>query len=313
MSHAYMESRAEAYLALRRRLGSAMKIQGELLLGFARYADGAGHQGPITTALALHWAKLPQNASPGYWAGRLGVVRGFARYEAAHDPRTEVPPYRLLGRSRRRVQPHIYSDDEIADLLGASAALSPMGGLRPRTYTTFFGLLAATGLRVSEAIRLAQADVDLLGGVLRVCETKFHKSRLVPLHPSTTRALGAYIEERDRRFPRPQAKTFFLSGRGLPLSYGRVRMTFVELRHALGWVSRGGRCAPRIYDIRHTFACRRLLAWYEEGGDINLRLPVLATYLGHVQVSDTYWYLTAIPDLMAVAGARFEREGAGQV
>jgi len=304
-----MVSRAEDYLALRRRLGFSLIRPGELLRDFARYADSSGHRGPLTTELAVRWAKLPEEASATYWARRLEVVRGFARHEVARDLRTQVPPDRLLGPSTRRVQPHIYSDDEIADLLRAAEGLAPAGGLRPRTYAAFFGLLASTGLRVSEGIRLTQADVDLGTGVLRVSETKFHKSRLVPLHPSATEALREYAEERDRRYARSQVAAFFLSGRGASLNYSTVKDTFAELRRGLGWVSRGGRQKPRIHDLRHTLACRRLLAWYEEGGDINIKLPALSTYLGHVQISDTYWYLTAIPELMAIACARFERHG----
>lgn len=307
MTDISMESRAQAYLALRRKLGAQLERQGRLLLNFARYADRTGHHGPVSTELAVRWAKLPEKALPNYWARRLDVVRGFARNERAHDSRTEIPAVGLLGPSRRRIQPHIYSDNEIAALLQAATALPPAGSLRPRTYATLFGLLASTGLRVSEAIRLTCTDVDLIGGVLTVSKTKFNKSRLVPLHPSTTKALEDYAVARDRRYP--HAPAFFVSTRGMALKYDTVKDTFVELRRGLAWLSRGGRSSPRIYDLRHTFACRRLLAWYEEGGDINLKLPALSTYLGHVQVSDTYWYLTAIPDLMAVACARFEHYG----
>jgi integrase len=309
-----MKSRVEAYLALRRGLGFAYVKEGDLLLGFARYADKGRHHGPLTTALAVRWAK--QSTSLNWRARRLDVLRGFARHEAAQDIRTEIPADGLLGSARRRRgQPHIYSERELTDLLRAAAALLPPGGLRPQTYTTFFGLLASTGLRVSEAIRLMQADVDLGGQVLRVSETKARKSRLVPLHPSTTRALATYAAERDRRHPRPQVSAFFLDGGGLPLKYNTVKDTFADLRRGLDWVrpaSPGSRRRlRRIHDLRHSFACRRLLAWYEEGGDIHVKLPALSTYLGHVHVRDTYWYLTAIPDLMAVASARFERLAMG--
>jgi len=312
MSQPSMVGRAEAYLTLRRGLGFALAQEGRLLLSFARYADGQGDQGPLTTALAMEWAKLSRNASPTRPARRLEVVRGFARHEAAQDIRTEVPPDGLLGSSRRRRgQPHIYSEGELAEIMRAAAALSPAGGLRPQTYATFFGLLASSGLRVSEAIRLTKADVDLGGGVLRVSETKFRKSRLVPLHHSTTGALVAYAVQRDRRHASPHAHAFFLDGRGFPLKYFTVKDLFADLRRGLNWVSHDGRRAPRIHDLRHTFACRRLLAWYQEDGDINVKLPALSTYLGHVRVKDTYWYLTAIPDLMAVASARFERLALG--
>jgi integrase len=307
MSDLSMESRAQVYLTLRRKLGATLERQGRLLLDFARYADATGHQGPISAGLAVRWARLPEKALPTYWARRLEVVRGFARHESAEDPGTEIPAVGLLGPSCRRVQPHIYSDDEVATLMRAAGALAPVGGLRPRTYTTLFGLLAATGLRVCEALRLARTDVDLRSGVLTVSKTKFHKSRLVPLHRSTARALRDYAAERDRLRPHPQAPAFFISAAGKALRYSTVRDTFSELRRSLSPIRRGGRPAPRIYDLRHTFVCRRLLAWYQEGAEINLKLPVLSTYLGHVGVSQTYWYLTAIPELMAVACARFER------
>jgi len=214
-----------------------------------------------------------------------------------------------LGPSCRRIDPHIYSPKEVAALLSAAGNLAPAGGLRPQTYITLLGLLASTGLRISEALRLTRSDVDLNTGILTITKTKFHKSRLVPLHPSTTKALKQYVERRDRLYPLAQARTFFLSDLGIPLKYGAVRDTFRELRRRLGWRGDSGRRAPRIHDIRHTFACRRLLTWYEEGADVNQRLPALSTYLGHVRVSCTYWYLTAVPDLMAIASSRFESSG----
>ena len=200
MIQASMEKRAEAYLLLRRRLGSALKLQGRLLLDFARYTEGTGHRGPITTALAVRWAKLPETAAPAHWARRLQIVRAFARHEIARDPAPRSLPsiawVRLPAcRAPRLLRPR----DRRAAACGGEPA--PADGLRPRTYATLFGLLAATGLRVSEAIRLTQADVDLDGAVLRVSETKFHKSRLVPFHPSTRSALAAYAKQRDRPIP----------------------------------------------------------------------------------------------------------------
>lgn len=297
---------ATEYLALRRRLGFSLIKEGRLLLDFARYADGIGHAGPITTTLAVEWAKRSKDADPRWWATRLDAVRRLARYRRAFDPRTEVPPVGILGYAYRRKQPHIYSTDEILQLLNASAKLRPVNGLRPYTYTTLFGLLAATGLRVSEALRLTTPHVDLATGVLTIVETKFHKSRLVPVHSSTTQALAAYAERRNRRFPRPSTDAFFLSEAGTTVKYRRVRKTFAALRRHLGW-TRPCRPRPRIHDLRHTFVCRRVLQWHEEQADVNLMLPALSTYLGHARVTDTYWYLTAVPDLMAVASARFER------
>jgi len=301
-----MTSLAEEYLALRRKLGFRLEKPGRELLNFAGYADRVGHEGAITTEMAVRWAKLPHGADPLWRARRLDVVRRFARYRIAVDPGTEVPPAGMLGPSYRRKPPHIYSEDEIASLLGAAASLRPAAGLRPHTYTTLLGLLASTGLRISEALRLDRTDVDLGTGVLTIVETKFHKSRLVPLHPSSTAALSAYAERRDRRHPLLRNGAFLVSDVGSRLGYGGVRCTFVELRRRLGWLPQPGRRPPRIHDLRHTFACRRLLAWYQDGSEIHTKMPVLSTYLGHVKVTDTYWYLTAVPELMAIASARFE-------
>jgi integrase len=307
MSEPSMVSLAEEYLALRRRLGFSLEVEGSQLLAFARYAEQMEHEGPITTELAVAWARLPERASPLCWARRLDIVRRFALYRIATDPHTEIPPPGLLGASYRRTEPHIYSDDEIAALLGAAARLRSKGGLRPHTYTTLFGLLASTGLRISEALHLDRADVDLRTGVLTITETKFRKSRLVPLHPSTVTALKAYVERRDHSLPLKRTGRFFISDYAARLNYPTVCSTFVKLRRDLGWVNRSGRRLPRIHDLRHAFACRRLLAWYRDGADIPQKMLALSTYLGHVSVEGTYWYLTAVPDLMAIASSRFER------
>jgi integrase len=304
--HRTIVALAEEYLAARRALGFALRIDGQQLLAFARYADRCGHRGPLTTALAVRWATRSAMASPIGRARRLDVVRPFARYLAATDSGTEIPPPALLGPSHRRLPPHVYSREEITALLRAAAALSPLGGLRPRTYTTLFALLMCTGLRVSEALRLVQADVDLAARVLTVRETKFRKTRLVPLHPSASRALGRYAAQRDRVHPQPPQPTFFLSEAGRPLAYSTVRTTFLRLRQALGWCRPGHR-PPRIHDARHTFACHRLQRWYRDGTDVDQHLLALSTYLGHAKVSDTYWYLTATPGLLRTPAARFER------
>lgn len=296
---------AEDYLTLRRGLGFAMRIEGAELMRFARYADAIGHRGPVTTELALAWAGLPKEADPLYRARRLDVVRRFAKHRALFDPATEIPPDRVFGPSYRRRSPHIYSEREIASLLRAAGQLGPVGGLRPQTYVTLFGLLASTGLRISEALRLTEKEVDLGAGLLTVSETKFHKSRLIPLHPSTAAALRRYAERRDNYHPLVRLPAFFLTERGTSLKHCRVLKTFRDLRRDLGWDRLGGP-PRRIHNLRHSFAVRRLLRWYEEGADIDNKIAVLSTYLGHVKVTDTYWYLTAVPELLAVAAARYE-------
>jgi integrase len=301
-----MEALAQEYLMLRRQLGYALHSTGQQLLAFARYADGLGHRGPITVALAVRWARLPRGARPQWWARRLQIVRGFAQHRALFEPATEVPPANLLGPHFRRGTPHIYSDAEISALLCAARALGPPGGLRAPTYVTLLGLLVTSGLRISEALHLGRADVDLQRGVLTVVRTKFCKSRLVPLHPSTTQALAGYAAHRDRCHPQAAARTFFLTERGASLSASSVAHTFGILRRQLGWTkNRDGR-RPRLHDMRHTMAVRTLLRWDQDGADIDRKILALATYLGHVEVADTYWYLTAVPELMVRTAARFQ-------
>ncbi len=301
-----MQERVDAYLTARRRLGYALRIEGAQLQGFARYADARGHTGALTTDLALEWACASERSGPLGRARRLETLRPFAKFCAAFEPQTQIPPPDALGPGHRRVAPHIYSDEEVAQMLAAAGELIPAGGLRPAGMQCLLGLLAATGLRVSEALHLQRADTDLERGVLCVRQTKFHKSRYVPLHPSAAAALAEYAALRDRRVPPPRALAFFLSDNGHPLEYEQALYAFHCIRTRLGWDRLPGRL-PRLYDLRHTFACRRLLAWYREGVDVVWAVPLLSTYLGHVKVTDTYWYLTGIPDLMAIAAERFER------
>jgi integrase len=301
-----MKDAVEAYLALRRSLGYELAIEGEELRRFAAFADRIGHTGPVTTDLAVRWAKLPTNADPLYWARRLDVVRRFARHQALTEPGTEIPPRGFLGPSHRRPAPHIYSRDEIQALMQAAAALGPPGGLRPHTYQSLFGLLACTGLRMSEALRLKQSEVDLDAALIFVAKSKFRKSRWVPIHASTTQALAAYQNHRNRYLWQAADPHFFLTEHGTSLKWHRTYMTFRAIRERLGWAARPD--WPRIHDLRHTFAVRTLLRWYEEGAPIGNKIAYLSTYLGHVKVSDTYWYLSAVPELLMAAAGRFEAQ-----
>lgn len=298
---------ATEYLSFRRGLGYQMRIEGEQLLRFAKFTDGIGHRGPLTTDLALRWASgLSRSNNPLNAARRLDIVRRFARHLALSDESTQVPPEGLLGRSYRRNPPYIYTPAEIRALMREASKVTPQGGLRPQTYRTLLGLLASTGLRISEALRLTRDDVDLEAGLLTVRLSKFRKSRLVPLHPSTVRALRKYAAKRDACHPNPASPTFFLTERGTSQKYHKTIMMFTELRRKLGW-SRGGASKwPRLHDFRHTFAVRTLLAWHKYRADVGNRIVSLSTYLGHTKVEDTYWYLTATPELMAAVGARLE-------
>jgi integrase len=300
-----MVSLIEDYLAFRRQLGFKLGTDGDELRLFARYADRSGHRGPLTIELAVRWAQLPTKATPAYWVWRLDAVRMFAQHRVLEDPRTEVPPRGLLGPAFRRGQPHIYSAEEIAALLRATRTLHRR--MRPHTCEALFGLLAATGLRVGEALGLTRQHVDLETGVINIVKSKASKCRIVPLHPSTTAALRRYAAVRDRVHPNPKSDAFFLTDRGTALSYQRVTVTFRTLRRQLSWRAPPGGAAPRVHDLRHTFTVRALLRWHEAGANVDEKIAALATYLGHVNPTSTYWYLTAVPELMAVTGRRFER------
>lgn len=304
-----MQHLVQEYLEERRDLGFALTIPGSQLRAFAHFADASGHRGPLTRELITRWARgEAKRATPLTWAKRIETVRPFAKHRARVEPGTYVPDADTYGPTRRRLAPHLYTDREIVDLLAAAGRLSPKGTLRPATYRTLLGLIAATGLRLSEALRLKCADVDLDVGMLTVRQTKFAKSRLVPLHPTTVLALKQYLALRQRHVPVVKDGPFLVhSTKGTAPHKRTVHWVFDRLRKELGWTARGGHAAPRIHDLRHTFICRRVRLWHEHGADIDNAMVALSTYVGHAKVSDTYWYLTAAPDLMSVAGRRFER------
>lgn len=299
--------RVDEYISLRRRLGNRLIGQERLLRGFGGFLDALGHTGPLTVDLALRWARSPRSQDPSNDARRLASIRGFMRHYAAFDPESQVPPPWLLGSAIRRKPPHIYSDAECTELLEATARLYPLRGLRPRTYATLFALLLCTGLRISEALGLERSDVDLERGLLTVRNGKYGKTRIVPLHPSAIRPLRRYASLRDGLVPRSHNPHFFCTQRAPRLTYVAARMTFGFLRRKLGWTSQGRARRPRVHDLRHTFAVRCLLRWHREGVDVDRRIAHLATYLGHVEATDTYWYLGSVPELSALVGARFER------
>jgi len=297
-----MVRRVHRYLAYRRSLGYVLREAGRLWLDFGRYADRVGHRGALTLDLALRWARLPSRAQPCYWARRLQVVRCLAKYLALFEPRTVVPPNRLLGRACVRQTPHIYSSQELAPLLRAARRLPPRGSLRPHTYGTLIGLMACTGLRLGEAVRLGVEDVDLQTGVITVRQSKLHQLRMVPLHASTLKPLRRY--HRQRQAAVPQAKTFFASLQGSGLATKTVAGIFRRL--AAGLKGRGSRPHPRLTDLRHTFSCRVLLKWSGRQQDLDHDLLLLMHYLGHSKIAHTYWYLTGVPELFGPAAARFE-------
>ncbi len=309
---AEMHTKVESYLACRRHAGFSLRTEGQQLLRFARFADRSGHRGPLTLKLAVTWASASSGQKPLTAARRIEVLRGFARYCQQFDPRTEIPPLRLFGRGHRRLTPHIYTDGEIRALLAATAQLFPPGGLRGACCRAIFGLFAATGLRLSEATGLKRGDVDLQQGLLHIRQAKFGKSRWVPLHPTTRGALQRYAQARDHEPMSARTDAFFVGDYGRPACSRDIEYAFRLLRRQLGWQPRGDHPAPRIQDLRHTFICRRLQHWYETGIDIDRNILALSTYVGHVKVTDTYWYVTATPELMAIAAQRFEHFAAGE-
>jgi len=260
----------------------------------------------ITTDLALQWATLPENVLPTHWARRLTMVRIFAKFRSAVDPRTEIPPQGLLPFRYRRKPPYIYDDGEISRLLEASSHLQSAIGLRASTYSTLFGLLAVTGMRVSEPITLNQQDVDLLRRILTVRLTKFGKSRLIPVHLSTVEKLAEYSRLRDRLFSSPRCPSFFVSEQGTRLTHWSVRWTFVKLSREIGLRGPHDSHGPRLHDLRHTFAVKTLLRWYQTGVDVERHMPELAAFLGHTHVNDTYWYISAVPELLRLANKRLD-------
>jgi integrase/recombinase XerD len=301
----------EDYLTMRRGLGFKLRCDGQRLLDFVSFLEERGATS-ITTSLALEWAQQPSSAQPVTWAQRLRYVRGFARYRSATDPQTEIPSSKLLPYRPERARPYLYTDQEIEHLLNAALKLPPADGLRRWIYHALLGLLAVSGLRISEAIGLKLEDVDLSEGILTVRGAKLGKSRLVPLHASTLQVLANYKLRRADFLAGRSASHFFISQRGNHLDTGDVHRTFYLLSRQIGLRDPDSSSGPRLHDFRHRFAVETLLQWYRAGEDVERRLPVLSTYLGHVHVSDTYWYLTACPELMGLAVKRLEHRWEAQ-
>jgi integrase len=291
----------EEYLALRRAVGFKLEEAGRLLPAFVAHLDSKGAT-TITTPLALDWAT--SSPSPTGAAGRLQAVRGFAKYLQALDPRTEVPPDGMLDVRRHRPTPYLYSDADVASLMRTARSLQPP--LWAATCETVIGLLWSTGMRIGEVVRLERADIAWDDGVLTVWLTKFAKSRHVPLDPSTLEALVAYDRLRRRHGSHPSPPSFFVSAKGQRLNYRGVHREFVRLLIGCGIASGRSARRPRIHDLRHSFAVRTMLGWYRAGEDVQALLPRLSTYLGHVDPSSTYWYLSAAPELLSLAAERLE-------
>ncbi len=292
----------DLYLKTRRRFGFGLVQAGVELGSLVRYAQQVSHTGPLTTSLAIQWAQAPRQCARSYWARRLEIVRSFAQFWLAYEPRTEIPPAGWFGWLSRRRAVHVYTRQEIGALLEAAADLGRVHPLRGWTFCALVGLLDCTGLRIGEALGLCDQDIDWSAGVLTIRHAKGGHARLIPVESSTLEALQRYRTLRGKAIGPARVSRFFVTFRGGPLGYFGVSGAFRKLCRRLGWTQPP---VPRLHDLRHTFAVRTLLAWYRSGQPIGPKLWTLSTYLGHRHLADTYWYLTAVPELMQLCQERF--------
>jgi integrase/recombinase XerD len=299
---------AAEYLTMRRALGFKLRHETWWLPDFVAFLRSQGSSN-ITAQLAVRWAQQPADSHPNWWATRLGAIRRFARHYHAYDPRTEIPAPDLLRYRAIRQTPHIYTDQEIRALVQAARRLRRR--LLRETYATLIGLLAATGMRVGEALTLDEPDLDWHRSLVTLRTGKFGKSRQLPLHASTIAALRHYARLRDRLCPRRRSPSFFVSSTGTRVIHQNFHHVFLRLVRLCRIGGLDPR-RPRLHDLRHTFAVKTVRDWYRGGADVERRLPTLSTYLGHVSPSSTYWYLTGTPELLAEACARLERAASSQ-
>lgn len=301
-----MHRKVQTYLAERRQAGFALSIAGLQLTDFASFTDCTGYRGPLTIDIATRWATASRSGRRITAARRIEVLRGFARYCRSLDHRSVIPPARLFGPAHRRLTPHIYTTAELRTLMREARELNPPGGLRGDTCETVIGLMASCGLRISEAVALRRTDVDAERGFLLIRHTKFGKSRLVPMHSTTRCALMRYAHRRDQKAPGLATDAFFVFDHRRPVTVRHLHYAFRAVRAALGRRPRGGHCRYRLHDLRHSFVCRRLERWYQQGVDIDQQMLALSTYIGHAKPDDTYWYVTATPRLLSLAARRLE-------
>jgi len=297
------------YLQVRRAVGFKLDRPELLLIEFIDYLE-TRRLGIVTVDAAIGWAGLPPNGLSNWHSYRLSVVRGFARYLHVIDPAHQVPPTRVFPTSDQRAIPFLYSDQDITALMAAARTIrSP---LRAASMETIVGLLAVTGLRIGEALRLNRTDIDLDGGVLSIIGSKFGKDRQVPIHPDTIAAVKSYLTTRDRLSPQPANTAVFVSAVGTRMLYCNFHNAWLAMVERAGLQVRSGRCRPRPHDLRHTFAVRTLLGWYRNGDDVAANMPSLSTFLGHVHPANTYWYLTASPELLGLVVERLEAHTNGE-
>jgi integrase len=293
------------YLRDRRNLGYKLEIDGRILQGFAAYADKKGTSLPLNLSVVFEWANLAPSGSEIAIARRVSIVRAFSLYLHIFDPSSPVIPTSRIGRTHRRLPPYIYSQDDIAACLKAARNLLPAYGIRPLTICTILGLIVSSGLRPGEAVRLRKNDINLDAGVITVNQSKSWRRRLVAIDISVIEILKEYRIIRDLFEPLKNSDSFFLMDDGKGLNIASADHAFKVIREQVGLNHKINGRYPRLYDFRHTFVCRRIQSWYESGLDADLLIPQLSRYLGHKKIQDTYWYITATPELMSAAAQRF--------
>lgn len=305
-----LRTAAKDYLTMRRTLGFKLTSQGRLLMEFISFCEQRGLE-HVRSDAAICWATNPPNGGQDrvYHARRLMVVRSFARHLAAIDPATQIPPPDVLSYHYRRVTPHVFTTQQIQALMGAADGLRP--AMRAATWRMLLGLLAVTGMRISEACNLNVDDIDQ-GGAVRIVNSKFNKSRQVWLHPTTLDALAVYRRQRQILCPSSTGPALLINSYGSRLKPDTAPHIFAQLVDAAGIVARPGQRRPRLHDIRHSVAVWTLMDFYRDGGDVQARLPLLSTWLGHADPKSTYWYLQAVPELLTLAAGRLE-DDPGQV
>ena len=301
---------AQDYISLRRSLGFKL-IDTECVLRWFLAFMQREHETHIKTETVLRWVHSCETVSLPARSSRFAAIRKFAQYAHVLDAEHEVPPFRLLTHRSRRANPHIYCDSEVLQLLEACLALRPGKGLCRYTYYTTFGLLAVTGMRISEATSLTQEDVDLSAAIITIRKAKFNKMRCIPVHKSTVEVLAEYARRRDQIYPNAKSSAFFLSDTGAALTSAVLRGMFLRLSHRIGFRKPTDRNGPRIHDFRHTFAVKTVMNWYRNAATVEQNMPLLSTYLGHVKPSDTYWYLSSVPELVGLAAIRLETHQGG--
>jgi len=295
----------DRYLHDRRNLGYSLTIDGRILQGFAAFADAKNTPPPLLLPVVLEWANLAPSGSEIAIARRIAIVRAFSLYLHTLDPSSAIIPREQVGRTHRRLPPYIYSQNDILACLNSASQLSPAYSIRPLTIRTLLGLLVSSGLRPGEAVRLRTDDVNLDAGELTINQSKNWSRRLIPIDHSTREMLGIYRSTRDLFAPLKHSDSFFLMDDGRGLNIRAADHAFKVIRRQVGLQRKFNGRFPRLYDFRHTFVCRRVQSWYEAGVEVDSLIPILSRYLGHKKIQDTYWYITATPELMEAAAQRF--------